>query len=306
MRLNKYSSHFITGILVTLFFAGYSNRLNAQTEGNVLKFGMVTDVHYADIPDNGNRTYNRSLVKLQAFVDTMNRLKPDFVIELGDFKDMDTPQIPAKTLIYLDRAERTFAGFKGPRYHVIGNHDMDCIPKSKFLSIVENTGTDQGKSYYSFDMKGFHCVMLDACFDSTGADYNSGLYKWEDANVPGMELQWLRKDLKKSRLPSIIFIHHRLDGSGAYFVKNAPAVRRILERHGDVKAVFQGHYHEGYFQCINHIPYYTLKSLVEGNSSIGYNFGLVKASKDQNIVVNGFGEVKTEELRCPGEVPVWK
>ncbi len=305
MRLIKHSSHFLTGILVILSFAGNTTRLNAQTEENVLRFGMVTDVHYADIPDNGSRTYSRSLVKLKAFVDTMNRLKPDFVIELGDFKDMDTPPIPAKTLIYLDRAERTFAGFKGPRYHVAGNHDMDCIPKSKFLSIVENTGTDQGKSYYSFNMKGFHCVVLDACFDSAGADYNSGQYKWEDANIPGPELQWLRKDLKKSRLPSVVFIHHRLDGTGAYFVKNAAVVRRILERCGDVKAVFQGHYHEGYFQCINNIPYYTLKSLVEGNSPQGYNFAIADVSKG-SVSVTGFGEIETQALRCPGEVPEGK
>lgn len=305
MKLNKHSSHFFTGILILLSVTYNTTSLNAQTDGNVLRIGMVTDVHYADIPDNGSRTYNQSLVKLRAFVDSMNRLKPDFVIELGDFKDMDNPPIPAKTLIFLDRTEKIFAGFKGPGYHVAGNHDMDCIPKSRFLSIAENSGIQQEKSYYSFDMKGFHCVVLDACFDSAGADYYSGLYKWEDANIPGPELQWLRKDLKKSRLPSLVFIHHRLDGSGAYFVKNAAAVRRLLERHGDVKAVFQGHYHEGYFQCINNIPYYTLKSMVEGNLPQGYNFAIAEVSKDK-VDVTGFGEVETQTLRCPGEVPEGK
>jgi hypothetical protein len=303
MKTNKCGCRMAGVILIIFAFFGCLSSLNAQTEGNVLKIGMVTDVHYADIPDNGNKTYSKSLLKLQAFTDTMNRLKPDFVIELGDFKDMDTPPNPAKTLIYLDRAERTIAGFKGPRYHVAGNHDMDYIPKSKFLSIVENTGINPGESYYSFDVKGFHCVVLDACFDSTGADYDHGRYKWEDANIPGPELQWLRKDLKKSKLPSLIFIHHRLDGKGAYFVKNASAVRHILEHHGDVKVVFQGHYHEGYFQCINNIPYYTLKSLVEGNSPKGCNFAMVETSKDEVVKVTGFGEVATEELHCPGEVP---
>jgi len=305
MRIMKRYKLLFAGILILLSVAGSPYGLNAQTEVNVLRIGMVTDVHYADIPDNGSRTYSNSLVKLQAFVDTMNRLKPDFVIELGDFKDMNTPPIPAKTLIYLARAERTFAGFNGPRFHVAGNHDMDCIPKSKFLSVIQNTGISQDRSYYSFDMKGFHCVVMDACFDSAGADYNSGNYKWEDSKIPGAELKWLRKDLKNTRLPSLVFIHHRLDGSGAYFVKNAPAVRRILEHHGDVKAVFQGHYHEGYFQCFNNIPYYTLKSLVEGNSPQGYNFSITEVSKNR-VKINGFGEVPSEVLRCPGEVPEGK
>lgn len=304
MRTIKHFYTWLFAAIILLAVPGLFSDLNAQTAGNVLRFGIVTDVHYADIPDNGSRTYSRSLVKLQAFVDTMNLLKPDFVIELGDFKDMDKPPIPAKTLIYLDRAERTFAGFNGPRYHVAGNHDMDCISKSKFLSVIENTGIEPGESYYSFDIQGFHCVVLDACYDSAGADYNSGHYKWEDANIPAQELQWLRKDLKKSRLPSLVFIHHRLDGSGAYFVKHAAVVRRILERDGNVKAVFQGHYHEGYFQCINNIPYYTLKSLVDGNSPKGYNFALIEVSNDGVIDVRGFGEVETEELNCPGVLPI--
>ncbi|HOW29950.1 MAG TPA: metallophosphoesterase [Bacteroidales bacterium] len=304
MRTIKHFYTWLFAAIILLAVPGLFSDLNAQTAGNVLRFGIVTDVHYADIPDNGSRTYSRSLVKLQAFVDTMNLLKPDFVIELGDFKDMDKPPIPAKTLIYLDRAERTFAGFNGPRYHVAGNHDMDCISKSKFLSVIENTGIEPGESYYSFDIQGFHCVVLDACYDSAGADYDSGHYKWEDANIPAQELQWLRKDLKKSGLPSLVFIHHRLDGSGAYFVKHAAVVRRILARHGNVKAVFQGHYHEGYFQCINNIPYYTLKSLVEGNSPKGYNFALIEVSNDGVIGVRGFGEVETEELNCPGVLPI--
>ena len=304
MRTIKHFYTWLFAAIILLAVPGLFSDLNAQTDGNVLRFGIVTDVHYADIPDHGSRTYSRSLVKLQAFVDTMNLLKPDFVIELGDFKDMDKPPIPAKTLIYLDRAERTFAGFNGPRYHVAGNHDMDCISKSKFLSVIENTGIEPGESYYSFDIQGFHCVVLDACYDSAGADYNSGHYKWEDANIPAQELQWLRKDLKKSGLPSLVFIHHRLDGSGAYFVKHAAVVRKILERHGDVKAVFQGHYHEGYFQFINNIPYYTLKSLVEGNSPKGYNFALIEVSNDGVIDVRGFGEVETEELNCPGVLPI--
>ncbi len=304
MRTIKHFYTWLFAAIILLAVPGLFSDLNAQTAGNVLRFGIVTDVHYADIPDNGSRTYSRSLVKLQAFVDTMNLLKPDFVIELGDFKDMDKPPIPAKTLIYLDRVERTFAGFNGPRYHVAGNHDMDCISKSKFLSVIENTGIEPGESYYSFDIQGFHCVVLDACYDSAGADYDSGHYKWEDANIPAQELQWLRKDLKKSGLPSLVFIHHRLDGSGAYFVKHAAVVRRILARHGNVKAVFQGHYHEGYFQCINNIPYYTLKSLVEGNSPKGYNFALIEVSNDGVIGVRGFGEVETEELNCPGVLPI--
>jgi hypothetical protein len=293
-----------TLLFLTLAFLQGSYDLNAQPTGNVLRFGMVTDVHYAEIPDNGNRTYSQSLVKLQSFVDTMNRLKPDFIIELGDFKDMDTPPVAAKTLIYLNRAEKVFSGFQGPRYHVSGNHDEDCITKQKFLSVIENTGIGPDKSYYSFDIRCFHCVILDACFDSSGADYSCGNNKWKDTNIPNSELKWLKNDLKKAHLPVLVFIHQRLDGSGDYFVKNASTVRRIFERKGNIKVVFQGHYHEGNYQCINNIHYYTVKSLVEGNSPLGYNFALAEITADGKINIRGFGETETKELSCPGSVPV--
>jgi|WetSurMetagenome_2_1015567.scaffolds.fasta_scaffold202278_2 hypothetical protein len=292
-----------TLFLVLAFLHGLYN-LNAQPAGNVLRIGLVTDVHYAEIPDNGNRTYSQSLVKLQSFIDTMNRLKPDFIIELGDFKDMDTPPIAAKALIYLNRAEKVFSGFQGPRYHVLGNHDEDCITKQKFLSVIENTGISPDKSHYSFDMRGFHCVVLDACFDSTGKEYSSGKYNWGDANIPNSELKWLKSDLKETQLPVLVFIHHRLDGYGAYFIKNASTVRRILERKGKVTAVFQGHYHEGNYQCINNIHYYTLRSLVEGNSPKGYNFALAEITSDGKINIRGFGETETTEMSCPGSVPL--
>ncbi|HAA77829.1 TPA: hypothetical protein DCE37_22205, partial [Candidatus Latescibacteria bacterium] len=59
-----------------------------------VRFGIVSDVHK----------------------DVMQEAKPDFILQLGDFC---TP-IP-QNLEFLTIWNR----FSGPRYHVIGNHDMD-------------------------------------------------------------------------------------------------------------------------------------------------------------------------------------
>ena len=70
----------------------------------------------------------------------MNEQKVAFLVELGDFKDQDKTPEEARTLGYLKKIEAVLAGFKGPRYHVIGNHDTDSLSKAAFLSVVENTG----------------------------------------------------------------------------------------------------------------------------------------------------------------------
>src|SRR5512138_3210068 len=57
-----------------------------------LKFGVVTDIHFAERPPAGTRYYRLALTKLQACIDLMNAEKVDFLIELGDFKDQaETP-----------------------------------------------------------------------------------------------------------------------------------------------------------------------------------------------------------------------
>ena len=51
-------------------------------QGTLVRFGMVTDLHYADIPMGpclppvGDRYYRESCRKLQEAVDVMNRVKP--------------------------------------------------------------------------------------------------------------------------------------------------------------------------------------------------------------------------------------
>jgi alkaline phosphatase len=216
----------------------------------LIRFGMVTDVHYADREAQGSRFYGESPQKLAEFVAAMNKEKAKFVIELGDYKDQDVRPDPASTLAYARKIEAVLAGFKGRRYHVLGNHDQDSLGKAEFLKQVVNSGIPAGSSFFSFHANRIHFVVLDANFRSDGKDCERGNFDWTDANIPPYELDWLRKDLAAASNPSIVFVHQQLDGEGAYYVKNAAAARRILEESGLVLAVFQGHRHEGAYSFI--------------------------------------------------------
>ena len=253
-----------------------------------VRFGIVTDCHYADAEARGSRFYRHSADKLAECVGLMNERRPDFLIELGDFKDQDNPPVEERTLDHLKTIEGVFSRFDGPRYHVLGNHDMDSISKIQFLNNVENTGIRPDRSYYSFNCGGLHFVVLDANYRADGADYDHGNFQWTDANIPPAELDWLKRDLARVPGPAIVFIHQLLDGAGPVYVKNAESVRRILEQSGKVPAVFQGHHHEGSYRLINGIHYYTLRAMVEGPGLENNSYGLVEVLCAGGITVTGY------------------
>jgi predicted phosphodiesterase len=263
--------------------------------GNV-RFGIVTDCHYADTDTAGTRYYRDSLDKLGECVEVMNRQHVDFLVELGDFKDQNTPPIEQKTLSYLRAIENVFRRFDGPTYHVLGNHDTDSLSKTQFLANIENTGINPTRTYYSLDYNDVHFVVLDADYKSNGADYDHGNFDWTDANIPPAELRWLRQDLAVSHKAVIVLIHQLLDGAGSYYVKNAAEVRQVLEQSGKVLAVFQGHFHEGSYSRIKGIHYYTLKALVEGSGPENNSYVVVEVLPDMSIIITGYRKAVSKQL----------
>jgi hypothetical protein len=262
-----------------------------------LRFGLVTDIHYADIEPAGIKAYRESTAKLAECVRFMNEQKVDFLAELGDFKDQGKPPDEAATLGYLKTIERVFVGFSGPRHHVLGNHDVDSISKQQFLAAV---GLPTGPTYFSFEERGVRFLVLDANFRSDGADYDHGNYAWEDANIPSAELTWIEGALAGAAGPVIVFVHQQLDGEGAYCVKNAAAVRAVLERSKKVLAVFQGHRHEGGYSLINGIHYYTLKAVVDGAGPDNTSYAIVEADPAFNLAVTGYRRAESKRLPKQG------
>ena len=262
-----------------------------------LSFGIVTDAHFADTNTRGARKYRESIPKMTECVSLMNDKKVDFLIELGDFKDQGKPVSEDKTLTYLDTIEKVYRKFKGPRYHVLGNHDVDSISKKQFLARITNTKIAKTSTYYSFDSNGFHFVVLDANYDTKGSDYDRGKFDWKDTNIPLKELDWLKKDLAASSNPAIVFVHQQLDVKSSTGVKNAAKVRKVLQESKRVLAVFQGHHHAGHYSHIEGIHYYTLKAMVEGTGAKNNSYAIVEVYDDSSIVVNGYRKAVSKELK---------
>jgi 3',5'-cyclic AMP phosphodiesterase CpdA len=264
----------------------------------LVRFGVVTDIHYADIDAAGARTYRESDDKLAECVQVMNAKGVAFLLELGDFKDQDKTPDEARTLKYLETIESVFAGFKGPRYHVIGNHDTDSLSKAQYLAAAPNTGIVPNATRYSFVSGGVRFVVLDASHKSDGSDYDHGNFDWSDSNIDAPQLAWLAKTLAASTEPAIVFVHQQLDGSGAYYVKNAAQVREVLEESGRVIAVLQGHRHEGGFSTINGIPYFTFKGLIEGAGPSNSSYSIVDVMPDLSVRVLGYRQAETTSFKA--------
>src|SRR5690625_5920348 len=189
---------------------GYAQNIMKSEEkySSVLgRFGMVTDPHYADIEDHGNRYYRQSIQKMSECVEFMNQEKVDFLIELGDF----TNGTPDGSLNHLKEIEEVFRKFKGPRYHVLGNHDLDSLSKEQFQSIIENTHIGRDQTYYTFTMKGVQFIVLDATFTSEGLAYKMGNFHWTDANITEDKLAWLNNTLEHTTMHIVLFVHQVLD-----------------------------------------------------------------------------------------------
>ena len=303
MNMDFTRRKFLMQATMLLGGASLSGKVIRKRRFKPVRFGIITDIHYADVPDNTsmNRYYNQSLKKVSECISVMNKEKVDFLIELGDLKDQGTPPDEAATLNFLAKIEAAFRRFNGPIYHVLGNHDHDSISKNQFLSSIVNHGFSNALNYYSFNSKSFHFVVLDANYTVDGVEYDHGNFNWTDVHLPDEQLIWLNNDLNTNKMPTIVFIHHQLDSSviedKRHCPDNADAARKILEQSGQVIAVFQGHYHKGGLNKINSIFYYTLKAVVDGSGPENNNYAIVEIGEDQTINIIGFRKTESLKLR---------
>lgn len=216
-----------------------------------LRFGIISDLHHLQF---GNREETR----LRAFMDTVVASKPDFILQNGDFcRPKDSEGI-------MDQWNR----FTGPKYHVLGNHDMDVCDKE---TIMRLWGME--RPYYSWDRGGYHFVVMDRNFlktaDGSLVDYardNWGpLPSPQRSFTDATQLAWLRKDLAAATGPIILFMHQPVWLSDFFNeIGNAADILAIFDEANlagaRVAAVFMGHDHDDRYGERNGVHYFLLNS----------------------------------------------
>lgn len=268
-----------------------------------LHIGIVTDVHAhdTDSPVEGKVMTNYA-ERLTAFVDAMNAWPADMVVELGDlvngaFVMGGAPGDTTRIAGFLDEAVAYLSEFDGPVHYVLGNHDLYDLSKEEFLAAV-----DGDAKYYSFDLEGFHFVVLDAEYNDPGEDDYDHVFMRVKCRIPQHELDWLRDDLSGTDLPTIVCVHQPFDSefdatAGGPAVVNNAEVRQLLSESGIVIAVFQGHDHENRHAEIDGIHYVTFAAMVDHTEPAPPTWAQVTLDlESRTITIEGFGLQNDWEL----------
>jgi hypothetical protein len=149
-------------------------KINEMIGKELFRFGICTDVQWADLPDEmvdvsdpvpvaedteqlanmlalqefseklvvpGSRHYRRALLVLRAATVAWNENGAQFAIHLGDIVDMrharGRSDVKTSYDYALERAVETFSGFKRRTYHVVGNHCVRCFERAQLLERYE-------------------------------------------------------------------------------------------------------------------------------------------------------------------------
>jgi Icc protein len=212
-------------------------------------------------------------------------MKSDFVLQGGDhiFDGLQVSRSRAAGLYDLYGKTEQDLGLK--IYHTLGNHDcFGVYPSSGVTESDPLYGKKMfeerfGKTYYSFDHKGVHFIVLDSIGITSDRAY--------EGRVDGPQLDWLKSDLRglTPSTPIIVAIHIPLvTAFNSYVpvpdpepkhhgmsVANAYEVIALFEGH-NVLGVLQGHTHINERVMWKGVPYIT-SGAVSGNWWHGTRMG---------------------------------
>jgi hypothetical protein len=144
---------------------------------------------------------------------------------------------------------------------LMGNHDAFVLTPERFYSVL---GTQPPRST---EIDGKHLVFLDACYFKSGVHYAPGDSDWKDTYYPFSAA--LGEELSALSAPVYIFLHQNIDPviREDHRLANGDEIFRIIEESGNVRAVFQGHYHPGQVSVHNGVRYITLPAMCESEAA---------------------------------------
>jgi 3',5'-cyclic AMP phosphodiesterase CpdA len=243
---------FVSSLLICSLWIFLFSWLACKAESaEEFRFLFVSDLHLSPGAD--------SEIRVNRAVEQINDLepKPDFVIMGGDLIENMYVRDQKSAVELYDLYKEITARLNMPVYSVLGNNDVvSAFNGSPAGESQVQDGKDlfrerlgKGKTYRSFDHKGWHFVLLDSIERSEGGPYRG--YIDED------QMKWLTEDLEQQgkekpvcvalHIPlATIFAQTHIDSMRAllpyFIVNNGTSVIKLLSNY-NVKLVLQGHHH---------------------------------------------------------------
>ncbi|MCK4466208.1 MAG: metallophosphoesterase [Bacteroidales bacterium] len=214
---------------------------------NTFSFAFLTDIHL--------QPEKNAVEGFQQAIDTLNKLKPDFVITGGDLimDALAQTEGRADTLynLYLEAIKE----IDMPIYNTIGNHELFGIYEKSGIDPSHELYGDKmfinriGEKHYAFNHKGWRFYILDAIDETEERTYYG--------HIDQEQMDWLKQDLNSvdKNTPIVISVHipfitvqtQLLQGSLAPngpggVITNSQEVLELFNDH-NLKLVLQGHLH---------------------------------------------------------------
>jgi predicted MPP superfamily phosphohydrolase len=287
MKFIKCKKYFILILLVNFLIPGSAQEI---------KFGVITDVHHGYLTDVSER--------LQIFIDVANEEEVDFIIELGDITLFMNEEHSGSFLDIWD-------SFNGPKYKVLGNHDMDNNSKQEALDYL-----GMESNYYTFDMHGIHFIVMDDNHikdkDGNLIDYDNGNYFGANRDWFGDEqLAWVTQDLANTDRATVIFRHAGIHGKEQKALENIVAEANSNAGYKKVLLGLNGHGHDNEEEIADNVPYVEIPSasyVWENHQAEPYTkvqFAIVTINTtDGTLVIDGRAEDVEYQEGLPTHNPV--
>ncbi len=259
-------------------------------DGPRFRFIHFTDIHVQ--PElNAARGYAQA-------IHHMNQHRAEFALSGGDlvFDVLRASRDRCERLwkLYTSLSER----LEIPLWNVMGNHDNFGLQNSAISPSEPGYGKQKyldslglERSYYSFDHRGWHFIVLDSILPVKGG--------WA-ARLDDEQMAWLKEDLKSKgdrpavvalHVPVVTFFSQIVDGPEkgnppGRAMADAKELRELFEAH-NVKLVLQGHVHIRERFEYNGVTYIT-SGAVSGSWWNGPRFGHPEGYAVVEIEGDGF------------------
>jgi 3',5'-cyclic AMP phosphodiesterase CpdA len=215
----------------------------------------------------------------------MRSVKAEFAIQGGDhiFDALAVPK--TRSLRLFEMYDKTQQDLSVKVYHAIGNHDVfgvypaSGMPPSDPLYGKKFYSDHIGKTYYSFDHKGVHFVVLDSIFITADRAY--------EGRIDAAQVAWLKADLaaQGTGTPIVVVTHVPLVTAYENYADKLPVPPRAYQlsvantreiyplfEGRNVLGVLQGHTHVNERVEWQGVPYIT-GGAVSGNWWRGTHLG---------------------------------
>lgn len=228
-----------------------------------MRLGIFTDSHYCKVEVLcKTRRPSLSLQKITEAMDAFQAASVDFCVCLGDL--IDVGESKEASLKCCQEAIALIQSYGIPYQLIPGNHDYTIFSAEQFFEL-----TDCSPLPCVIETDTHTLVFLDASYRSDYRRFDIAGVEWKDSNLPPFQLEFLKRGLMESDKPCIVLLHECLDSDVCpnHRVKNAEAIRSILEESQKVNLVLQGHYHKGADRVENGIRYLTVPAMCEGEEN---------------------------------------